>query len=93
MEEMPARATQADILLDRCLNGDRGDRSADTPAEAAKRLRRTMSLLRAVDQRTREIYIAYRSGYTCAEIAVACRVSHRTIKRCVTRALFALMSG
>ncbi len=55
------------------------------------RLRQTKALLDGVDRRTREIYIAHRSGATYPEIAATWGISNRTIKRSVVRALLAIM--
>jgi DNA-binding NarL/FixJ family response regulator len=53
----------------------------------------TMASLKGVDRRTREIYVAHRSGATYAEIAARWRISNRAIKRHVAQALLALMES
>jgi DNA-directed RNA polymerase specialized sigma24 family protein len=59
--------------------------------DAEHRLRQTRAWLSGVDRRTREIYIAHRSGSTYPEIAANWGISNRTIKRSVARALLAIM--
>jgi DNA-directed RNA polymerase specialized sigma24 family protein len=61
--------------------------------DAAQRLRQTMALLDGVDRRTREIYIAHRSGLTYPEIAAVWGVSNRTVKKSVARALLSIMEN
>jgi RNA polymerase sigma factor (sigma-70 family) len=55
-----------------------------------QRLDELTALLDAVNPRTREIYFAHRSGYTCAEIADEMGVAEITVKRHIARALAAL---
>jgi DNA-directed RNA polymerase specialized sigma24 family protein len=63
------------------------------PSSDAECLRQTVLLLRGADRHTREIYAAYRSGCTYAEIAAHWGISKRTIKRCVARALLTIMEN
>jgi RNA polymerase sigma factor (sigma-70 family) len=55
-----------------------------------QRLDELNALLGAVNPRTREIYLAHRSGYTYAEIAQNMGVAEITVKRHVARAVAAL---
>jgi len=55
-----------------------------------QRLDELNALLDAVNPRTREIYLAHRSGYTYAEIAENMGVAEITVKRHVARAVAAL---
>jgi DNA-directed RNA polymerase specialized sigma24 family protein len=48
-------------------------------------------LHRRVPQRSKEIYLAYRAGYTYEEISAHCGISHRRIKAHVHRALLAIV--
>ena len=59
--------------------------------DAEQRLRQTKAWLDGVDRRTREIYIAYRSGSTYSEIAATWGLSNRAIKKSIARALLAIM--
>jgi len=54
-------------------------------------LLRVVALLGDVDQRTREIYIAARSGHTYPEIAEAWGISVSKVKKCVARGLLEIM--
>ena len=79
----------------------KGRRKAETRAElhgatatdAEPWLRETIALLDGVDRRIREIYIAHRSGWTYAEIAVFLGLSNRKVKKCVARALLVIMEN
>jgi hypothetical protein len=86
----PPPSTIADDLLRRHQNQNSDERHGD-PLDAEVRLLTTLVLVSDVDQLTWEIYIAFRSGYTYAEIAAAWDVSNFTIKKCIARALLALM--
>jgi RNA polymerase sigma factor (sigma-70 family) len=59
--------------------------------ESQQRLKEVTAVLDAVSPRTREIYIAHRSGYSYAEISAHWGISEITIKRHIARALLALM--
>jgi DNA-directed RNA polymerase specialized sigma24 family protein len=59
--------------------------------EAQQRLGRVRAALDAVSLRTREIYFAYRAGYSYAEIANHMSISHATIRRHIARALLAIV--
>jgi RNA polymerase sigma factor (sigma-70 family) len=48
-------------------------------------------VLDAVDVRTREIYFAYRAGFSYAEIAAHLNISQRAIKRHIARAVLEIM--
>jgi DNA-directed RNA polymerase specialized sigma24 family protein len=61
--------------------------------DAEERLRQTMALLDGVDGRTREIYIAHRSGWTYPEIAAFWGLSSRKIKKSIARAVLAIMEN
>jgi RNA polymerase sigma factor (sigma-70 family) len=63
----------------------------DEVLEAQQRLGRVRAALDAVSLRTREIYFAYRAGYSYAEIANHMSISHATIKRHIARALLAIV--
>jgi DNA-directed RNA polymerase specialized sigma24 family protein len=52
-----------------------------------------MALLDGVERRTREIYIAHRSGWSYPEIAAFLGLSNRRIKKSVARALLAIMEN
>ena len=58
-----------------------------------RRWRETLAALSGVDERTRGIYIACRSGYSYDEIAAYLGVSQRKVKKCVARALLAIMDS
>jgi DNA-directed RNA polymerase specialized sigma24 family protein len=53
----------------------------------------SLDLLRGADRRTREVYVALRSGCTYEEIAADWGISKRAIKRCVARALSTIMEN
>lgn len=63
----------------------------DETLEAQSRVDRIRVVLDAVGSRTREIYFAYRAGYSYAEIAEHMNISHCTIKRHIGRAVLAIM--
>lgn len=65
----------------------------DTASDVQERLHQTMPSLSGVERRTREIYVAHRSGATYAEIAARWRISNRAIKSHLARALLALMES
>lgn len=58
----------------------------DQILDSQQRLAELTALLDAVSPRTREIFFARRSGYTCAEIASDMGVAEITVKRHITRA-------
>jgi RNA polymerase sigma factor (sigma-70 family) len=64
----------------------------DQILDSQQRLARLTALLNAVNPRTREIYFARRSGYTCAEIASDMGIAGITVKRHITRARMTVMS-
>jgi DNA-directed RNA polymerase specialized sigma24 family protein len=84
-------STNADNLLRRHQNQDSGELHGN-PLDGEVRLR-MLAALSGVDQRTRGIYLAFRSGYTYTEIAAAWDVSFPVIKECVARALLAIMES
>ncbi len=63
----------------------------DQVLDDQKRLDELTALLDAVNPRTREIYLAHRSGYTYAEIADHMGIAAITVKRHIARAQAALM--
>jgi DNA-binding IclR family transcriptional regulator len=67
------------------------DRHTAAALDAEHRLRQTRALLGGVDRRTREIYIAHRSGSTYPEIAADWGISNEIIRTSVARALLAIM--
>jgi DNA-directed RNA polymerase specialized sigma24 family protein len=88
----PTPSAKVDELLRRHQQQDSNE-PPDDPLEADKRLLRIQALLSDVDQRTREIYIAARSGHTYPEIAEAWGVSVSTVKKCVARGLLEIMKA
>jgi DNA-directed RNA polymerase specialized sigma24 family protein len=64
-----------------------------TATDAEPWLRETMALLDGVDRRTREMHIAHRSGWTYAEIGAFLGLFNRKVKKCVARALLAIMEN
>jgi RNA polymerase sigma-70 factor (ECF subfamily) len=63
----------------------------DATLEARSRVDRIRAVLDAVGVRTREIYFAYRAGYSYGEIAERMNISQRAVKRHIARALVAIM--
>jgi RNA polymerase sigma factor (sigma-70 family) len=63
----------------------------DQILDSQQRLDKLIVLLDAVNPRTREIYLARRSGYTLAEIAHDMGIAEITVKRHITRAHAALL--
>jgi RNA polymerase sigma factor (sigma-70 family) len=63
------------------------DPAPDQILDIQQRLDALTALLDAVSPRTREIYLAHRSGYTYAEIADHMCIAEITIKRHIARAL------
>jgi RNA polymerase sigma factor (sigma-70 family) len=59
--------------------------------DSQQRLAELTALLDAVSPRTREVFIARRSGYTCTEIASDLGIARITVKRHITRAHLAVM--
>jgi DNA-directed RNA polymerase specialized sigma24 family protein len=88
---VPPPSTNADNLLRRHQNQDSNELHS-SPADVEARLR-TLAALSGLDERTRGIYLAFRSGYTYLEIAAAWDVSFPVIKECVARALLAIMES
>jgi DNA-directed RNA polymerase specialized sigma24 family protein len=88
----PTPSAKVDELLRRHQQQDSNE-PPDDPLEADMRLLRIQALLSDVDQRTREIYIAARSGHTYPEIAEAWGVSVSTVKKCVARGLLEIMKA
>jgi DNA-directed RNA polymerase specialized sigma24 family protein len=64
-----------------------------TSMDTERRLCETLTLLDGVDGRTREIYIAHRSGWTYPEIVAFWGLSNRKIKKSIARALLAIMEN
>jgi RNA polymerase sigma factor (sigma-70 family) len=67
------------------------DPTPEQIVEYQQRLKYLTSLLEAASPRTREIYIAHRSGYSYAEIAVQMGIAQVTVKRHIARALLVIM--
>lgn len=88
-----ALSTYADSLLKRHQNRDGNVLHQDASLDVEGRWRETLELLGGVDQRSREIYIAFCAGYSYAEIAAFLGISHRTVKKCIVRALLTIMDG
>jgi len=88
----PELSAKADELFRRIRQPDSNEPPGD-PLEAEKRLLRVQALLSGVDQRTREIYIAARSGHSYIEIAEAWGISISKIKKCVARGLFEIVQA
>ena len=89
-ERTPTTSAKAEELLRRFQQQDSNEPPGD-PLEAEKRLLRVQALLSDVDQRTREIYIAARSGHTYPEIAEAWGISVSKVEKCVARGLLEIM--
>ena len=89
----PSPPMGLDGLLKRHQRDDCDAPSQVAPEEADESRRRTLAALNSVDERTRQIFLAHRDGYTYAEIAVAWGISYRKIKRCIFRALLTIMEG
>jgi RNA polymerase sigma factor (sigma-70 family) len=64
----------------------------DQILDSQQRLDQLTALLDSVSRRTREIYIARQSGYTCAEIASNMGIAEVTVKRHITRARSILLN-
>jgi RNA polymerase sigma factor (sigma-70 family) len=62
----------------------------DQVLDSQQRLSQLTVLLDSVSPRTREIYLAHRSGYTHAEIANQMGIAEITVQRHITRAQFAI---
>jgi RNA polymerase sigma factor (sigma-70 family) len=62
------------------------DPTPDQILDSQQRLDQLTSLLDTVSRRTREVYLAHRSGYTYAEIANDMGIAEITIKRHIARA-------
>lgn len=59
--------------------------------DSQQRLDQLTALLDSVSRRTREVYLAHRSGYTRAEIAEDMSIAEITVKRHIARAHLAMM--
>jgi DNA-directed RNA polymerase specialized sigma24 family protein len=88
---IPALSLDLDGLLNRHQRDDCDTPGRVTPADEAERHRQILAALNSLDKRTGEIYIACRAGYTYAEIASLFGISHRTVKKCIARALLSIM--
>jgi DNA-directed RNA polymerase specialized sigma24 family protein len=88
----PTPSAKVDELLGRHQQQDSNE-PPDDPLEADKRLLRIQALLGDVDQRTREIFIAARSGHTYPEIAEAWGISVSKVEKCVARGLLEIMKA
>jgi DNA-directed RNA polymerase specialized sigma24 family protein len=88
-----ALSTYADNLLKRHQIRDGNVLHQDASLDVEGRWRETLELLGGVDQRSREIYIACRSGYSYAEIAAFLGISRRKVKKCIARGLLTLMEA
>ena len=86
----PTPSAKVDELLGRHPQQDSNEPPGD-PLEAEKRLLRVQALLSGVDQRTREIYIAARSGHSYPEIAEAWGISVSKVQKCVARGLLEIV--
>jgi DNA-directed RNA polymerase specialized sigma24 family protein len=86
----PTPSVHVDDLLRRHQKQDSNELHGD-PLDAEVRLLTTLVLMSEVDQLTREIYVAARSGYTYPEIAAAWGVSVFTVKKCVARGLLEIV--
>jgi DNA-directed RNA polymerase specialized sigma24 family protein len=91
-ESTPTPSAKVDDLLRRHQQQDSNEPHGD-PLEAEKRLLRTLALLSDVDQRTREIYIAARSGHSYPEIAEVWGISVSKVKKCVARGLLEIVKA
>ena len=58
---------------------------------AQQRLDQIVSTLGSVSERTREIFLAHRAGYSYEEIATDLNISHRTVQKHIARAMFVLL--
>jgi|ERR1700679_714834 DNA-directed RNA polymerase specialized sigma24 family protein len=86
----PSPSANADELLRRFQQQDSNEPPGD-PLDAEVRLLTTLVFMSEVDQLTREIYVAARSGCTYPEIAAAWGVSVFTVKKCVALGLLEIM--
>jgi DNA-directed RNA polymerase specialized sigma24 family protein len=77
---IPALSLDLDNLLKRHQRDDCDAPGRVTPADDAERQRQILAALNSMDERTREIYIACRAGYTYAEIAAASGISLRAVR-------------
>jgi len=59
---------------------------------AQQRLNQISSALGSVSERTREIFLAHRAGYSYEEIATDLKISHRTVQKHIARAMFILLN-
>ena len=89
-ERIPTPPAKVEELLRRFDKKDSDELDVD-PIEAEKRLARVVAKLSDVDQRTREIYIAIRSGHTYPEVAEAWGISVSKVKKCVVRGLLEIV--
>jgi RNA polymerase sigma factor (sigma-70 family) len=64
----------------------------DQILDSQQRLAKLTASLDAVNPRTREIFFARRSGYTCAEIASDMGIAEITVKRHITRAYWIIQN-
>ncbi len=60
-------------------------------SDAQPHVEQIRAILDAVSVRTREIYFAYRAGFSYPEIAERLNISQRAIKRHIARAVLAIM--
>lgn len=91
-KRIPTPAAKVDELLRRLQQQDSNE-PPDDPLEADKRLLRIQALLSDVDQRTREIFIAARSGHTYPEIAKAWGISVSKVEKYVARGLLEIVKA
>ena len=91
-KSIPTPSAKVDELLRRLQQQDSNE-PPDDPLEADKRLLRIQALLSDVDQRTREIFIAARSGHTYPEIAEAWGISVSKVQKCVARGLLEIVKA
>jgi RNA polymerase sigma-19 factor, ECF subfamily len=62
----------------------------DQILDSQQRLNQLTALLDSESRRTREVYLAHRSGYTHAEIATHIGIAEITVQRHITRAHLAI---
>jgi DNA-binding NarL/FixJ family response regulator len=86
-------STYAHNSLKRHQSRDGNVLHQDASLDVEGRWGETLELLGGVDQRSREIYIAFCAGYSYAEIAAFLGISHRTVKKCIVRALLTIMEA
>jgi RNA polymerase sigma-70 factor (ECF subfamily) len=82
-----------EVSIEEVERESRSVTSGPTPdqiVDSQQQLEELTALLEAVSLRTRDIFMANRCGYTCAEIAHEMGVSEITVHRHMTRALATL---